>query len=67
MDKDPQIEDRELQLAELKRRIQRAQQHVRKYVKAGRSLADELIAERRESVKRSVRSEDASGLRHKKH
>jgi AbrB family looped-hinge helix DNA binding protein len=46
------IEDDELRITTLKRRLERAQQHVRKYVKPGRSLADELIAERREAAKR---------------
>ncbi|MGA2981452.1 MAG: AbrB/MazE/SpoVT family DNA-binding domain-containing protein [Terriglobales bacterium] len=46
------IEDDELRITTLKRRIERAQQRVRRYVKSGRSLADELIAERREAAKR---------------
>jgi AbrB family looped-hinge helix DNA binding protein len=45
------IEDDELRITTLKRRLERAQRRVRKYVKAGRSLADELIAERREAAK----------------
>jgi hypothetical protein len=36
----------------MKHRIARAQRHVRKYVKPGVSLVDELIAERREAAKR---------------
>jgi hypothetical protein len=36
----------------LKSQIERAQRRVRQYTKAGRSLADELIAERREAAKR---------------
>jgi hypothetical protein len=36
----------------MKHRIERAQRRVRKYVKPGVSLADELIAERREATKR---------------
>jgi hypothetical protein len=36
----------------MKRRIERAQRLVRKYVKPGTSLVDELIAERREAAKR---------------
>jgi AbrB family looped-hinge helix DNA binding protein len=40
--------DDELRIATLKRRIQQAQRLVRKHVKPGRSLVDELIAERRE-------------------
>jgi hypothetical protein len=36
----------------MKHRIERAQQHARKYVKRGVSLVDELLAERREAAKR---------------
>jgi AbrB family looped-hinge helix DNA binding protein len=46
------IEDNELRISTLKHRIERARRSVRRYVKAGRSLADELIAERREAAKR---------------
>jgi AbrB family looped-hinge helix DNA binding protein len=46
------IEDDELRITTMKRRIERAQRHVRKYVKPGVSLVDELIAERREAAKR---------------
>lgn len=46
------IEDDELRISTLKRRIERAQRLVRRYVKPGTSLADELIAERREAAKR---------------
>jgi len=46
------IEDDELRISTLKQRIQRAQRFVRRYVKPGRSLVDELIAERREAAKR---------------
>ncbi len=46
------MEDDELRITTMKRRIERAQRHVRKYVKPGLSLADELIAERREAAKR---------------
>ncbi|HLK05717.1 MAG TPA: hypothetical protein VKT53_14865 [Candidatus Acidoferrum sp.] len=38
-------------LAELKRNIKRAQKLVRKYIKPGVSLVDELIAERREAAR----------------
>lgn len=44
------IEDDELRITTLKRRLERAQRVVRKHVKAGTSLADELIAERREAA-----------------
>ncbi len=43
------IEDDELRITTLKRRLQRAQGLVRKHVKPGTSLVDELIAERREA------------------
>jgi AbrB family looped-hinge helix DNA binding protein len=46
------IEDDELRISTLKRRIERAQRLVRQHVKPGTSLADELIAERREAAKR---------------
>jgi AbrB family looped-hinge helix DNA binding protein len=46
------VEDEELRITTLKRRIERAQKHVRKHVKAGDSLVDELIAMRREAAKR---------------
>ena len=47
-----QIDDDELRITTVKRRVQRAQRLVRKHVKAGTSLVDELIAERREASKR---------------
>ena len=46
------IEDDELRISTLKRRIQRAQRLIRKHVKPGTSLVDELIAERREAARR---------------
>ncbi len=46
------LEDDELRISTLKGRIERARRHVRKYVKPGVSLVDELIAERREAAKR---------------
>jgi antitoxin PrlF len=46
------IEDEELRITTLRRRLAQAQRRVRRYVKPGRSLADELIAERREAAKR---------------
>jgi hypothetical protein len=39
-----------LRLAALKARIERARQSVRQYIEPGRSLADELIAERRKAA-----------------
>jgi antitoxin PrlF len=48
---DLQVVDGELRIATLKERLRRAQEHVRKYVPAGVSLADELSAERREAAK----------------
>ena len=41
------FEDDELRITTTKRRIERAQRLVRKYIKPGRSLVNELIAERR--------------------
>jgi AbrB family looped-hinge helix DNA binding protein len=46
-----QIEDDELRIMTLKRIIERAQRLVRKHVKPGTSLVDELIAERREAAR----------------
>ena len=46
------MEDDELRITTMKRRIERAQRRVRQYVKPGVSLADELIAERRAAAKR---------------
>jgi AbrB family looped-hinge helix DNA binding protein len=46
------IEDDELRITTLKRDIARAQRLVRKHVKRGTSLVDELIAERREAARR---------------
>ena len=45
------IEDDELRITTLKRNIERAQRLVRKHVKPGTSLADELIAERRAAAR----------------
>jgi AbrB family looped-hinge helix DNA binding protein len=46
------LEDDELRITTLKNRIGRAQRRVQGYVKSGRSLAAELIAERREAAER---------------
>jgi AbrB family looped-hinge helix DNA binding protein len=46
------LEEDELRITTMKHRIARAQRTVRKYVKPGVSLVDELIAERREAAKR---------------
>jgi AbrB family looped-hinge helix DNA binding protein len=46
------LEDDELRITTLKNRIGRAQRRVQGYVKPGRSLAAELIAERREAEER---------------
>jgi AbrB family looped-hinge helix DNA binding protein len=46
------LEDDELRITTLKQRLERARRRVRKYVKPGRSLADELLAERREAARR---------------
>ena len=46
------MEDDELRITTMQRRIERAQRRIRQYVKPGVSLADELIAERREAAKR---------------
>ena len=45
------MEDDELRITTLKRRVERAQRLVRKHVKRGTSLVEELIAERREAAR----------------
>ncbi|MGO9210468.1 MAG: AbrB/MazE/SpoVT family DNA-binding domain-containing protein [Terriglobales bacterium] len=45
------IENDELRITTLKRRLERAQRLVRQHVKPGASLVDELIAERREAAR----------------
>jgi len=45
------VEDDELRITTVKGRIRRAQRLVRQYIKPGRSLADELIAERRREAR----------------
>ena len=46
------LEDNELRITTLKQRLERARHRIKKYVKPGRSLVDELLAERREAAKR---------------
>ncbi len=46
------IEDDELRILTLQQRVERAQRLVRKHVKPGTSLVEELIAERRQAAKR---------------
>jgi AbrB family looped-hinge helix DNA binding protein len=46
------VEDDELRITTQQRRIQRAQQRARQYVKPGTSLVDELLAERRKAARR---------------
>jgi AbrB family looped-hinge helix DNA binding protein len=46
------VEDDELRITTLRNRIRQAQRLVQPYLKPGRSMADELIAERREEAKR---------------
>jgi AbrB family looped-hinge helix DNA binding protein len=45
------LEDDELRITTLKRRVERAQRLVRKHLKRGASLVDELIAERRKAAR----------------
>ncbi len=45
------LEDDELRITTMKKRIERAQRMVRKYVKPGVSLVDELIADRRREAR----------------
>ena len=46
------MEDDELRITTMKKRLERAQRNVRKYIKVGISLSDELIAERRREARR---------------
>jgi antitoxin PrlF len=46
------VEDDELRITTLKKRLERAQRLIRKYIKPGISLSDELIAERRREARR---------------
>jgi AbrB family looped-hinge helix DNA binding protein len=46
------IEDDELRITTQQRRIQKARQRARRYLKPGTSLVRELLAERREAAKR---------------
>jgi AbrB family looped-hinge helix DNA binding protein len=48
------LEDDELRVTTLKHRIARAQRNVRKHVKPGVSLADELIADRRAAARKEL-------------
>ena len=45
------LEDDELRITTMKQRLERVRKLVRQHVKPGRSLVDELIAERRESAR----------------
>jgi AbrB family looped-hinge helix DNA binding protein len=49
---DLRVEDKELRVSTLKARLERAQESVRRYIKPGRLLSDELSAERREAAER---------------
>ena len=44
------VEQDEIRITTLRRRIERAQNHVGKYAKSGASLVDELIAMRRKAA-----------------
>jgi AbrB family looped-hinge helix DNA binding protein len=45
------VEDDELRITTMKKRIEQAQRVIRKYVKPGVSLVDELLADRRREAK----------------
>jgi AbrB family looped-hinge helix DNA binding protein len=49
------IEDDELRITTLRQRIAQAQRLVRKYVKPGVSLVDELLAERRAEARKELK------------
>lgn len=46
------LEENELRITTRRHRLERARQLLRKYVESGRSLSDELIAERREAARK---------------
>jgi len=46
------VEDDELRITTMKHRIERAKRLVRRHIKPGTSLVDDLIAERRKAAKR---------------
>ena len=48
------LEDDELRITTIKHRIAEAQRLVRKYLKPGTSLVDELLAERREEARKEL-------------
>jgi len=48
------VEDDELRIMTMKKRIEQAQRLVRKFVKPGISLVDELIAERRREAQKEL-------------
>ena len=48
------IEDDELRMTTMRKRIERAQRRAQKYLKPGVSLVNELIAERREAAKHEI-------------
>jgi AbrB family looped-hinge helix DNA binding protein len=50
-----QVKDEEMVVTTVKQRIARAQRLVRKYIKPGVSLSDELIAERRAAARKEVK------------
>jgi antitoxin PrlF len=49
---DLRIEDNEIRISTLQSRLERSRQRLRKFIKPGRLLSDELIAERRAAAKR---------------
>jgi AbrB family looped-hinge helix DNA binding protein len=56
-----QVENDELLILTLKGNIERAQQFVRKHVKPGTSLVDELIADRAGRFRPAIRNPEAKG------
>ena len=46
------LDEDEVRITTLKKRIERAQAHARRYLKPGVSIVDEFIEERREAAKR---------------
>lgn len=48
------LEDDELRITTQKKRLEKARRLIRKYVKPGESLVDELIADRREAAAKEL-------------
>ena len=55
------VQDDELRITTMKRRIERAQCRARKYLRSGESLVDQLLAERRQEARKESGNKDEQG------